>query len=74
MACNCADEIDEKLKDRNTQLSRGLVFARPKGQLPSNNPNLIVDTYQIEKGRGKAKATVVFISFCPFCGVEYDAE
>ena len=68
MACNCADEVDEKLASRNTALERGLVFGQPDNR----NPHLILRTIQIETGRGKAKASAMFINFCPFCGTKYD--
>jgi hypothetical protein len=68
MACNCADQVDEKLAERNTVLDRAWVV---KSTTP-NNPNLMLQTSQIERGRGKAKAAAVFITYCPFCGVKYD--
>lgn len=70
MACNCADDVDAKLASRNTALERGLVF----GAGDSKNPHLILRTHQIETGRGKPKASAMFINYCPFCGVKYDAD
>lgn len=69
MSCNCADDVDEKLKPHNTAMERAWVMndAQP------NNPRLMIKTYQIETGRGKAKAKAMFINFCPFCGTRYDA-
>ena len=69
MSCNCADEVDVKLAERNTRLSRALMFSK---QGRENNPDLMLQTEQIETGRGKQKAVSMFISFCPFCGVKYD--
>lgn len=68
MACNCADEVDAKLRERNTELERAIVFS---GGRPGN-PNLMLRTVQIESGRGKQKACAMFISHCPFCGKAYD--
>jgi hypothetical protein len=68
MACNCADEIDEILKTENAALNRGWVM----NDTTKNNPRLIIDTVQIETGRGKPQAPKLFINYCPFCGVEYD--
>ena len=70
MACNCADEIDEKLAERNTRLSRALVFNKTGRE---NNPDLFLVTEQIETGRGKKKAAHMLVTYCPFCGVKYDA-
>lgn len=62
-ACQCAEEVDEKLAERNTRLMRALVF-RPPGE------RLMIETEVIEKKRG-ARATAIFPSFCPFCGTKY---
>lgn len=66
MTCKCADEVDEKLKERNTRLTRALVFGGTGG-----SPNLMLRTEQIETGRGKPKAIGMFLRHCPFCGVAY---
>ncbi|MCX5581454.1 hypothetical protein [Kaistia terrae] len=64
--CNCIEAVDEKLKERNTQLSKALVFSQPAGE------RLMIATEVVEKKRG-ARATVMFPSFCPFCGIKYAA-
>jgi hypothetical protein len=66
--CDCVDRIDEKLAERNTRLTRAIVFA-DRG----NNPNIMLQTEQIEKGRGKQKAVSMFLTYCPFCGLKYEA-
>lgn len=67
MACKCADEVDGKLSEHNTRLERALVLG-DRG----DNPNLMLRTEQVERGRGKKKAAAMFISYCPFCGVKYN--
>jgi hypothetical protein len=67
MACNCVTEINEMLAERNTRLSQAWVMAK----FADGNPNLMVQTEQIETGRGKKKAATMFINFCPFCGTKY---
>lgn len=69
MACKCADDIDVMLASRNTRLSRAIVFSDSR----DDNPNLMLETEQIETGRGKKKAATMFLTFCPFCGVRYEA-
>jgi hypothetical protein len=69
MACNCVAEVDAMLASRNTRLTQALVFTQR-----GNNPNLMLETEQIETGRGKKKAVGMFLTFCPFCGVRYDPE
>lgn len=64
--CNCIEVVDEKLSGRNTRLAKALVFSQPAGE------RLMIATEVLEKKRG-AKATVMFPSFCPFCGVKYAA-
>lgn len=66
MACECVGVINAKLKERNTRLTQAIVLSRRK------HDGLLVQTEQIETGRGKAKATAMFPTFCPFCGVKYD--
>lgn len=66
--CECADNIDKMLAERNTRLTRAIVFGKR-----GNSPNLMLRTEQIETGRGKAKATGMFASHCPFCGEKYEA-
>lgn len=68
MACNCVEEVNAKLVSRNTRLTQALVLT---GDRASNNPNLMLETEQIETGRGKPKAAAMFLSCCPFCGERY---
>lgn len=70
MACKCADDIDTMLASRNTRLSRAIVFSGNR----EDNPNLMLVTEQVETGRGKKKAATMFLTFCPFCGVRYEAQ
>lgn len=69
MACSCAEDVDKKLADRNTRLTRAMVFRRDGRE---HNPDVMLQTEQIEKGRGKEKAVSMFLTYCPFCGVRYD--
>lgn len=61
--CNCIAEVNETLKQHNTML----VFT-----LFGNPSRVIVDTTQIESGRGKKKAAAMIANFCPFCGERYE--
>jgi hypothetical protein len=63
----CVEEVNDKLKSRNTVLEQAMVF----GDHASDA--LMLRTMQVETGRGKPKAAAMFLSFCPFCGVRYDA-
>lgn len=65
--CDCANKVDEKLATRNTRLTRALMF-RDTGE---HGPNLLLQTEQIETGRGKQKAASMFLNYCPFCGEKY---
>lgn len=66
MTCNCIDIVNEKLATRNTRLVQAMCF---DGTAP-----LMIETEQIEKGRGKAKACGMFPTFCPFCGVKINDQ
>lgn len=68
MTCNCIEVVNEKLAPRNTRLSQAMMLTM------TAHPGLMVETEQIEKGRGKEKATAVFLSYCPFCGTKYDSK
>lgn len=70
MTCTCANEVDAKLKTRNTILERAILFGAER----PGNPNLILRTVQVERGRGKPKAVAMLLTFCPFCGVKYEAD
>lgn len=65
--CNCADEINRRLVEKNTRFTRVLVFSSHH----PDNPNLLIETEQVETGRGKQKRTKIFASHCPFCGERY---
>lgn len=66
--CECADRIDEKLAEHNTRLVRAIVFSNSR----NGNPNILLQTEQVESGRGKKKAVSMFPSYCPFCGNKYE--
>lgn len=64
--CKCVDTLNEKLVGYNTRLSQAIMFGENK------TDSLMLQTKQIETGRGKAKAVSVFLSYCPFCGEKYE--
>jgi hypothetical protein len=68
MTCNCIDTVNEKLASRNTRLTQALVFG------DCQHDGLMLETEQVETGRGKQKAVSMFLTFCPFCGTKYAAE
>ena len=61
--CDCLKTMNELLRDHNTMLCCTL----------SNPAKTMVETMQIETGRGKQKAVSMVASFCPFCGDPYHA-
>lgn len=66
MACSCEDMVDGHLKMRNTRLARALILSEP------SLFRALIETEQVETGRGKPKACSMFASFCPFCGTKYE--
>lgn len=64
MACNCITDMDAKLAEYNTVLTKPML----------GTPRAILSTYQLETGRGKKKAAYVFANYCPFCGERYMPE
>ena len=68
MTCACIETVNEKLASRNTRLSQALMFGE------SSHPGLMLETEQVETGRGKAKAVSMFLTYCPFCGTKYGED
>lgn len=66
--CNCVEVVNQKLASRNTRLVQAIIFG------DHDDDALMLETEQIEKGRGKQKATGVFLSYCPFCGRKYKPD
>lgn len=62
MTCNCVEEVDQMLAERNTRIMRPIVFSEDQTFRP------MIVTEQVETGRGKKKACGMFATFCPFCG------
>jgi hypothetical protein len=62
MSCNCIQEVNEVLATRNTRLAVPIMFG-------GGPDRLLVETEQVERGRGKPKACSMFTTYCPFCGV-----
>lgn len=67
MSCTCIDDVNAKLASRNTRLTQAMMLGK------ADHPGLMLETEQIETGRGKQKPVSVFLSYCPFCGGKYAA-
>jgi hypothetical protein len=65
--CECVTRIDQLLKPHNTKLALTITFGAKCEAYPT------IQTEQVEKGRGKAKAQAMLPTFCPFCGDKYEA-
>jgi hypothetical protein len=63
--CNCVETVNEKLATRNTRLTQAMMFG------DCDHEGLMVETEQVETGRGKPKAVAMFLTYCPFCGEKY---
>lgn len=64
MACDCYEKANKALGDHNTKIAS--YFTLDDNRVRRTWP---IETVQLEKGRGKAKAMGLFASFCPLCGV-----
>lgn len=68
MTCKCTKEVNEKLSLHNTRLTQAIIFG------DHDHDGLMLDTHQIETGRGKPKAKAMFLTYCPFCGTKYSDD
>lgn len=64
--CDCIERMYLPLRDRNTRL--GITW------ILGSHDRISIVTEQVEKGRGKPKATNVISSYCPICGDKYPDE
>lgn len=69
--CECQQysQIEKALAERNTRIGVGFVLTDE-----GLDAKPIIMTEQIEKGRGKPKALVLFPTYCPFCGKPYRSK
>jgi len=63
MTCDCIEDVNARLAERNTRIMLPIMLGADQTARP------MIETEQIEKGRGKAKACGMFATYCPFCGV-----
>lgn len=66
MNCNCINQIDDKLREKNLKLT-GFAFIMPDFRL---NPTVSTEWLDKDKApRGqKRNPPAMFASHCPFCG------
>lgn len=67
MSCNCIDEVNAELGQRNTRIMIPIMFGEDQTE------RVMIVTEQVQAGRGKQKACGMFATFCPFCGQNYHA-
>lgn len=65
--CNCIEEINTLLADRNSKLATTIRFGSKPGE-----PSVLV-TIQCDKinTRAKGRPPAIVPSFCPFCGISF---
>lgn len=62
--CDCANKLNETLKPFNYRLTRNLL---------EENPPVLIDIHKIET-RKRTPSHSLIASYCPFCGVKYEAR
>lgn len=63
MICDCLDTVDERLKGKNTRVSRGQ---------PELEGRALIECYHVKRDGGPRH--LVYASFCPFCGQQYGED
>ena len=69
--CDCIDTVNKKLveAEQNTKISEP-IFLSFDGSEPKRR--VIITTEKAIKAN-KKRASSLFATFCPFCGINYDA-
>ena len=67
--CDCVAELDEKLKEYNTEFDKVIYFEKPDMRMKST---IQIAMKKIEP-RGK-KPIRLFLAYCPFCGEKWEAR
>jgi hypothetical protein len=65
--CDCLSTVNAMLAERNTRLMIPIMFGADQ------TPRVMIETEQVERGRGKPRAVAMFATFCSFYGVRYSA-
>ncbi|PJI89045.1 hypothetical protein DAH55_03945 [Sphingomonas koreensis] len=68
--CNCVADFNRKLAERNTRIIETIGIPRDGGPL-FTRPTIRTEKIETRKRVGPAIAVP---TYCPFCGVRYDAE
>lgn len=66
MNCNCIKEIDEKLREKNLELT-GFAYLMPDFRVVPTVNTAWIDKSKAPRGK-KNSPTKMFASHCPFCG------
>jgi hypothetical protein len=66
MNCDCINKINERLKEKNLQLT-GYAFVAPDFRTKFTITTQWIDRTKAPKG-SKLNPPKMFVSFCPFCG------
>jgi hypothetical protein len=69
MSCDCIEQIDAKLAERNSKLQIGFTFGTP------DRPGYTFPALTTEKINKRSRDSMGAIpTFCPFCGTKYREE
>ena len=65
--CDCIEQVNKLLAERNTKLSQAFNLSG------SSNPLLMIKTEKLDDSK-RQKPANMFASYCPFCGKKYKKE
>jgi len=66
--CNCLEEANKTLSERGCNTQIKIPFF-----IDDSKPRAIIATVK-EDSNVRKKPSILFATYCPLCGIEYDAQ
>jgi hypothetical protein len=73
VSCDCVEKAREGLAAMNTEIDIPIMFSHAGKGAKLSQDRVAIVTKRIKPLRDGKKAALLVATFCPFCGVAYDA-